>query len=306
MAPATYISGQSFVTGASASNFGSMFVGLKEYSERRDPKVSSDAIAQYLRDAHRGRDSLKHRWASLARPRCVGALEGAGGFALMIEDRGDIGPQVLQQETDNITRKGFDLQGLAELGYQVSRPMIMFTVFRANVPQLTIDPDPRECMTKGIASRRLCFYHASLRRLALRKRFQPSFGRTWQVIVQADKANSATIQANSPCSRATTARRHGTAWSRWPKCARSMGRWCWPVTTIGPPLRSTASPSGPYSLPGQVMDFDAEASASKSAATEHGLRMDGHVLSGAEGRQHRHDHFRLCGGHGVSGVGRPV
>src|SRR6516164_9787656 len=46
---ATYISGQSFVLNAAASNFGSMFVGLKEYSERRDPSRSSEAVAQYLR-----------------------------------------------------------------------------------------------------------------------------------------------------------------------------------------------------------------------------------------------------------------
>ena len=46
---ATYISGQSFVLSAANSNFGSMFIGMKDYSERRDPSRSSDAVANYLR-----------------------------------------------------------------------------------------------------------------------------------------------------------------------------------------------------------------------------------------------------------------
>src|SRR5262249_38117279 len=41
----TGISGQSFVLNAAGSNFGSMFINLKDYSDRRDPSLSSDAIA---------------------------------------------------------------------------------------------------------------------------------------------------------------------------------------------------------------------------------------------------------------------
>ena len=44
-------------------------------------------------------------------PPPVRGVGRAGGFTIMIEDRGDVGPQALQQETDNITRKGFDVDG---------------------------------------------------------------------------------------------------------------------------------------------------------------------------------------------------
>src|SRR5262249_11441537 len=136
---ATYISGQSFVLNAAASNFGSMFVGLKEYSERRDPSRSSEAVAQYLRariDAE-----IPEAQVAVFPPPPVFGVGRAGGFALMIEDRGDRGPRALQEMTDNITQRGFDLQGLAALGYRLPGPLFMFSVFRANVPQLTIDPD---------------------------------------------------------------------------------------------------------------------------------------------------------------------
>jgi multidrug efflux pump len=181
---ATYISGQSFVLNAAASNFGSMFVGLKEYSERRDPSQSSEAVAQYLRD--RIEAEIPEAQVGVFGPPPVRGAGRAGGFALMIEDRGDVGPNVLQQETDNITRHGFDLKGLAELGYQLPRPLIMFTVFRANVPQLTINPDPRECMTKGVKfadfASTMQVFEGSLYVNDFNR-----FGRTWQVIVQADK-----------------------------------------------------------------------------------------------------------------------
>ena len=181
---ATYISGQSFVLNAAASNFGSMFVGLKDYSERRDPSQSSEAVAQYLRD--RIEAEIPEAQVGVFGPPPVRGAGRAGGFALMIEDRGDVGPLILQQETDNITRHGFDLKGLAELGYQLPRPLIMFTVFRANVPQLTIDPDPRECMTKGV---RLQDFASTMQVFegSLYVNDFNRFGRTWQVIVQADK-----------------------------------------------------------------------------------------------------------------------
>src|SRR5439155_17923404 len=46
----TGICGQSFVLNAAGSNFGSMFVNLQNYPDRRDPSLSSDAIANKLRE----------------------------------------------------------------------------------------------------------------------------------------------------------------------------------------------------------------------------------------------------------------
>ncbi len=58
----------------------------------------------------------------------------------MVEDRGDLGPAALQTQTENLVEKGSGHSGI--LG--------MFSVFRANVPQIHIEPDARACMMRGV------------------------------------------------------------------------------------------------------------------------------------------------------------
>ena len=57
---ASAITGQSFVLNAFGSNFGSVFIGLKDYSDRRDPQLSSDRIAMSSDAAIRG-ENLRMR-----------------------------------------------------------------------------------------------------------------------------------------------------------------------------------------------------------------------------------------------------
>jgi multidrug efflux pump len=61
----------------------------------------------------------------------------------------------------------------------------LFSVFRSNVPQLKIQPDPRQCLTRGVSMRdfsdTLRIFQGSLYVNDFNK-----FDRTWQVIVQAD------------------------------------------------------------------------------------------------------------------------
>src|SRR5262249_31999437 len=108
-------------------------------------------------------------------PPPVRGVGRAGGFAIMIEDRGDFGPDFLQQQTENIVRKGNQLPGIVN----------MFPVFRANVPQLHIRPHPEACMMRGVRLKdfadTLSVYEGSLYVNDFNR-----FGRTWQVIVQAE------------------------------------------------------------------------------------------------------------------------
>ncbi len=170
---ATAITGQSFVLNAIGSNFGSMFINLNDYGDRRDPSLSSDAIAARLRQ--RFATEVYDAAVAVFGPPPVRGAGRAGGFALMVEDRGDLGPKELQAQTENLVHAGSHTPGL--LG--------MFSVFRANVPQLHIDPDPRECMTRGVSLQdfadTLTIYQGSLYVNDFNR-----FGRTWQVIVQAE------------------------------------------------------------------------------------------------------------------------
>jgi multidrug efflux pump len=169
----TGISGQSFVLNAAGSNFGTMFIGLKPYPERRDPSLSAEAIARSLQ-IQLGRE-IDGALLMVLPPPPVRGVGKAGGFALMLEDRGDLGLHELQEQTKNMVDKGNQTPGLLKL----------FSVFRADVPQFRIEPDARACMMRGVRLQdfadTLGIYAGSLYVNDFNL-----FGRTWQVIVQAE------------------------------------------------------------------------------------------------------------------------
>jgi multidrug efflux pump len=167
------ISGQSFVLSAAGSNFGSMFINLNDYAERRDPDLSGEAIANKLRQAFAR--EVHGALVAVFGPPPVRGVGRAGGFALMVEDRGDAGPIALQAQTENLIRKANQLPGL----------VVMPSVFRANVPQIHLHPNPGACMMRGVSLKdfadTLSVYEGSLYVNDFNR-----FGRTWQVIVQAE------------------------------------------------------------------------------------------------------------------------
>jgi multidrug efflux pump len=184
----TGIMGQSFVLNAAGSNFGSLFINLKPYPLRRDPDLSSEEIAKRLREEFAKK--IDGAMVAVFGPPPVRGVGRAGGFSIMIEDRGDFGPQELQKQTESLARLGN--QPDAEqtpwlLGPDgKSRLMGLFSVFRSTVPQLRIEPDPRACMIRGVSlqafSDTLQVYTGSLYVNDFNL-----FGRTWQVIVQAEQ-----------------------------------------------------------------------------------------------------------------------
>jgi multidrug efflux pump len=183
----TGISGQSFVLNAAGSNFGSLFVNLAPYPERRDPSCSSTAIASTLQQ--RFGAEVAGAMVMVFGPPPVRGVGRAGGFAIMIEDRGDLGPAELQKQVENLSRKGMFpdpektpwLLGTDDKSYLKA----LFSVFRANVPQIRIDPDPSACMIRGVSLKEfndtLQIYTGSLYVNDFNL-----FGRTWQVVVQAE------------------------------------------------------------------------------------------------------------------------
>jgi multidrug efflux pump len=149
-----------------------MFINLKDYSLRRDPDLSSESIANHLR---REFGKVEGAMVAVFGPPPVRGVGRAGGFAIMIEDRGDLGPVKLQEQTENLVRKGAGQPGLGG----------MFSVFRANVPQVRIDPDLSACLIRGV---RMQDYNDTLQVYAgsLYVNDFNRFGRTWQVVVQAE------------------------------------------------------------------------------------------------------------------------
>ena len=52
------------------------------------------------------------------------------------------------------------------------------------------------------------------------------FGRTWQVIVQADQEFRDQVEDIPKLQVRNCERRDGAAWVRWPTFAKSTARWC--------------------------------------------------------------------------------
>ncbi|MHB1033951.1 MAG: efflux RND transporter permease subunit [Pirellulales bacterium] len=167
------VSGQSILLQANAPNFGSMFVILKPFDERRGFMLRDKVIAAKLRQAcYR---QIPEAMVGVFGAPAVDGLGTAGGFKLMVEDRGDFGLATLQKMTDTVIDRGNRQPGLTGL----------FTLFRSNTPQLYVDIDRTKVRSLGVdisdAFNTLQVYLGSL----YVNNFN-DFGRSWQVQLQAD------------------------------------------------------------------------------------------------------------------------
>ena len=100
VAHAITISGLSFVQQANGPNFGSMFLTLAPFSERKDPSLTDEAIMARLRPLWAKAVKDAQVLAFGAPP--VPGLSVAGGFKLMVEDRGGLGLTTLEQQTNKL------------------------------------------------------------------------------------------------------------------------------------------------------------------------------------------------------------
>jgi multidrug efflux pump len=167
------VAGNSFMLSAYGSNFGSMFVILKNFDERRVADMSADSIIAKLRK--RFAAEIPEALITVFPPPAVSGLGRAGGFKLMIEDRGDVGMHALQAQTDKLIEAGNKQAGVSGL----------FTVYKANSPQLFADVDREKCLKLGV---NLGDVFGTLQAY-LGSRYVNDFnrfGRTWQVVIQAD------------------------------------------------------------------------------------------------------------------------
>jgi multidrug efflux pump len=169
----TSVSGMSMVLSANASNFASMFVILDPFAKRKSPELSANAIAARLRRecAERIKDGRVVVFGAPAIP----GLSVAGGFQLMVEDRANLGPAFLQQQTDALVGKLRDDPGLVGVATQFrsSTPMLYMAVDRTKVHALGVPlSDVNQTMQIYMGSLYANSYN--------------EFGRYWQVTLQAD------------------------------------------------------------------------------------------------------------------------
>jgi multidrug efflux pump len=173
VAHAVALAGMSFLLQSDASNFGSMFIVLKPFHERRAPGLSVQAIMAKLLPAYRKR--VKDAVVSVRNSSPIPGLGVAGGFKIIVEDRGGRGLLDLQTETDLLTRRLRTVPGLADVA----------TGFRSNAPSIYLDIDRTKAVALGVAfedvNQTLSMLLGSLYVNSFNQ-----FGRHWQVTVQAE------------------------------------------------------------------------------------------------------------------------
>jgi multidrug efflux pump len=174
------LSGMAFTIGASGTNFGMIIVILDDFEKRREPGLYGTEIAATLQA--RCAAEIPEAMVSVQPPPPIRGIGRSGGFKFVIEDRKDAGATALQVQTDNLVQKAN-----AERNPPRPTPMLdrVFSVFRANAPQLYVNLDRAQCMTMKVALadafNTLQVYLGSLYVNDFNR-----FGRTWQVVAQAD------------------------------------------------------------------------------------------------------------------------
>ncbi len=201
-----FVAGQSLLLSAFGSNFGSMFVMLKDFSERPQPPterfftwlanpkmeawlrktlhikklqaLNSDSIANEIRK-QLGMQ-IPDAMVAVLPPPPVRGVGRAGGFKMMLEDRsataGSLeGLQALQNGSDTLVEESRRIPTLTGVA----------SVFRANVPQVYVDLNRNAAMTKDVPLQDV-FQTLQVYLGSLYVNDFNLYGRTWQVIVQSD------------------------------------------------------------------------------------------------------------------------
>ena len=175
------ISGQSIVLGVNAPNWGSIYVMLDGFEKRRAREQSADAIAGRLRKEWQS--ALSDEQIDVFGPPPVDGLGSVAGFKLVLEDRGDYGLNQLEQAADNLVERGNEDPQLRGL----------FTNCTASTPWLFLDIDRDKTASLGVSMQDL-FETLQVQRGSYYVNNFNSFGRSWQVNMQADGSHRQDIR----------------------------------------------------------------------------------------------------------------
>ncbi|MGD9633655.1 MAG: efflux RND transporter permease subunit [Pirellulales bacterium] len=166
------VSGYSAVFACDSSNWGTIFVILREFHDRRSPETQAAAIIQKLNQEYYAK-VLSARASVFGAPPVPG-LGQSGGFQMQVVDRTGLGLQALQEGTETVVSKANAQPGLARV----------FTTFRADSPQLYLDIDRDAVKQMGVnLSDVFTTLNANMGSVYINQ-FN-DFGRIWQVNVQA-------------------------------------------------------------------------------------------------------------------------
>ncbi len=157
----------------SSSSAGIAFGTLKHFSERKDESLSGTAIAGALQQQFFGIDEA---YVAVFPPPPVSGMGAIGGFKLQVEDRGDLGFEALDGIMKEVTGKAYQNPALSGVfsSYSIDTPQLFADVDRTKAQQLGVNvSDVFDTMQVYLGSIYINDFN--------------QFGRTYQVVAQADK-----------------------------------------------------------------------------------------------------------------------
>jgi multidrug efflux pump len=187
---AVAISGQSILLNANSPNFGALYLMLDSFEDRTRPELSGDVIAADLQGRFEALEREENSTVAIFGAAPVEGLGTAGGFKIVIQNRGDNTPEELnnlQQTADAVVASA------SEGPPRAGDPNLKraFTSFRADTPWVELEIDRVQAKDRGVSIDDV--------RTTLESTIGPfyindfnRFGRTWQVNVQADASIRAT------------------------------------------------------------------------------------------------------------------
>jgi hydrophobe/amphiphile efflux-1 (HAE1) family protein len=138
VAHAVNIVGFSAATFTNAPNAGAVFLTLAPWEERaRDPRQSAAGITGALFGRLAG---IQDALILVVQPPPVAGIGNAGGFRMIIEDRGGRGAEALQATAAAMTSRANQTPGLLQV----------FSLFETSTPQLYLDIDRTKAQLLGI------------------------------------------------------------------------------------------------------------------------------------------------------------
>src|SRR5215472_11089261 len=138
VAHAVNIVGFSGATFTNAPNSGALFLVLKPFAERAgDPHQSAAGIQAEL---NQRLSSIQDASIVTALPPPVRGIGTAGGFRMMVEDRGGHGSAALRQAADALVARAKETPGVAQA----------FTQFETSTPQIYLDIDRSKAQLLGV------------------------------------------------------------------------------------------------------------------------------------------------------------
>ena len=166
------LGGYSMIDGTNASNAATVFVVMAPWDERTDPAQSQEAILAHLKKQF---SQIQEAIVFAFPPPAIPGLGVAGGFQMQLQDKGGADLNELQRMTNEMIATSRSQSGLSGLN----------STFRAGVPQLFAEVERTKAKTLGLPLSDVFNTLQAYLGSAYVNDFN-KFGRTWQVIVQAD------------------------------------------------------------------------------------------------------------------------